>query len=76
MLPAGLRARAIEHARRLGISMGELIRRAMEAMLADAGGPGDDPLLADGAVFEGPSPDDLAADHDRYLYGEKGKQDS
>jgi hypothetical protein len=71
MLPAGLRARAIERARWLGISMGELIRRSMEAMLADSEGAGADPLVADEAVFDGPLPDDLAENHDRYLYGKK-----
>ena len=71
MLPAALRARAIERARRLGISMGELIRRSMEAMLVGSEEGGDDPLVADGAVFDGPVPDDLARNHDRYLYGKK-----
>jgi hypothetical protein len=73
MLPARLRARAIARARRLGISMGELIRRSMEAMLADPAGDGDDPLVADEAVFKGPLPDDLASNHDRYLYGPSGR---
>ncbi|MHC4136453.1 MAG: CopG family transcriptional regulator [Planctomycetota bacterium] len=71
MLPAGLRARAIAHARQLGISMGELIRRSMESMLAGSQEAGGDPLVADEAVFDGPLPDDLASNHDRYLYGDK-----
>jgi hypothetical protein len=71
MLPAGLRARAIARARQLGISMGEFIRRSMESMLADSEEVGDDPLVADHAVFDGPLPDDVALNHDRYLYGMK-----
>jgi len=71
MLPAGLRARAIAHARQLGISMGEFIRRSMESMLEGSREAGDDPLVADEAVFDGPLPDDLASNHDRYLYGGK-----
>jgi hypothetical protein len=43
----------------------------MEAMLAGSEEGVDDPLVADGAVFDGPLPDDLAQNHDRYLYGEK-----
>ena len=71
MLPAGLRARAIAHAHQLGISMGEFIRRSMESMLKGSREAGDDPLVADEAVFDGPLPDDLASNHDRYLYGGK-----
>jgi hypothetical protein len=67
MLPERLRAQAKEQARRLGVSFGELIRRSLEAMLG--GAKADDPLLADDEVFDGPTPDDLAADPDRYLYG-------
>ena len=63
MLPEQLRAQAKQRARTLGISFGELVRRSVEAMLeAD---PGDDPLLNDKEVFEGPVPDDLVENHDR-----------
>jgi len=71
MLPARLRTRAIARARQLGISMGEFIRRSMESMLTGARDGGDDPLIADAAVFDGPVPDDLASNHDRYLYGDR-----
>ena len=67
MLPEQLRAQAKRRARLLGISFGELVRRSVEAMLkAD---PGDDSLLNDTEVFEGPVPADLVENHDRYLYG-------
>ena len=31
----------------------------------------DDPLFADSAVWTGPAPRDLSANHDQYLYGDK-----
>jgi hypothetical protein len=34
--------------------------------------PHDDPFLADKRVFRGKTPKDLAANHDRYLYGQHG----
>lgn len=73
MLPPDLKARAQQHARGLGISLGELVRRALESELTDAG-PDDrasDILFADDAVYTGPGPRDLAAEHDRYLYDEE-----
>lgn len=30
----------------------------------------DDSLFLDEAIFDGPVPEDLASDHDRYLYGD------
>lgn len=70
MLPEKLRARAIDHARKAGVSLGELVREALAARLDRSLATGPDPFLADRAVFRGPGPADLAADHDRYLYGE------
>lgn len=74
MLPAGLKARAHRRARELGISLGQLIRQALESQLTDADGERlvEDPLFADEAVWTGEAPNDLAADHDRYLYDEPG----
>ena len=70
MLPEPLKARAMRRARRLGISLGEFIRRSMQSMLdGAAGAPEQDPLVADDAVFEGPVPSDLSVAHDRHLYG-------
>jgi Arc/MetJ-type ribon-helix-helix transcriptional regulator len=69
MLPEELRARAMRRARNLGLSLGEFIRRAMEALLEDKGGGADeDPLLRDEATYDGHVPGDLAARHDEYLY--------
>lgn len=72
MIPPALKARAQQRARELGISVGELIRRALEAELSSSksGSRSDDPLFTDQTVFDGESPSDLAENHDRYLYGE------
>ena len=70
MLPAELKARATRAARQRGISFGELVRRSLEAVVDNPATVYDDPLFADDAVFDGPSPTDLAAEHDDYLYGE------
>jgi hypothetical protein len=68
MLPEELRARAARRARKLGVSLGEFIRRAMESLLRAQSPAGDDPLLRDDAVYEGPAPRDVAERHDDYLY--------
>ncbi len=71
MLPGELRARALRHAKRRGISLGELVRDALAARLEGSEPPDErDPLFADTAVYRGPAPSNLSADHDRYLYGE------
>ena len=73
MLPADLKAKAARHAREMGISLGELIRDSLANWLNRSGRPDlDDPMLSDSAVFEGPAPHDVAANHDGYLYGEAG----
>ncbi len=70
MLPADLKARAMRTARERGISFGELLRRSLQAAVEAPGTIYDDPVFADSAVFDGPAPTDLAAEHDGYLYGE------
>ena len=72
MLPRNLKMRASRHAGRLGISVGELIRQSLAAIIyrpTDRARE-DDPLFADQAVFGGRAPRDLAEHHDRHLYGE------
>lgn len=74
MLPLPLKRRARIQADRLGISLSELIRESLEASLEDrAGEAGEDALYGDDAVYDGPAPADLAADHDAYLYGDAPK---
>jgi len=71
MLPAGLKAKATRYAQEKGLSLGELIRQSLTNWLnrSDEQEPSD-PLLADEAIYHGPAPSDLAAAHDRYLYGD------
>jgi hypothetical protein len=73
MLPEELRARAARRAQKLGVSLGELIRRAMEALLEREPGPAEG-AFRDDAVFDGPVPSDLAERHDAYLYGPEHRE--
>lgn len=70
MLPASLKAKATQEADRRGVSLGELIRQALDQAVEDPLDPSTDALLADEAVFRGETPGDLAENHDRYLYDE------
>ena len=72
MLPSGLKVQAQQRAREMGISLGQLIRQALESELSGAGGErrARDPLFADQAVWTGDAPVDGAANHDHYLYDE------
>jgi len=71
MLPDDLLNRARRQAETDGTSLGELIRQCLDRVLAKSTlPPGSDPLFADDAVFRSPAPEDVAAEHDRYLYGE------
>lgn len=67
LLPAELKRRAVKRAKERGVSFGELVRKALAAHLRDVSDT-EDSLLADLAVFQGKTPRDLAAEHDRYLY--------
>ena len=70
MLPPDLRNRAEQRCRQLGISFGELVRRALDEHLSRNGsGSVSDSLFADGAVYSGHAPSDVAQNHDDYLYG-------
>ncbi len=72
MLPVELKARAMRTARERGISFGELLRRSLAATVESPAPRYDDPVFADSAVFEGETPEDLAGDHDGYLYRNDG----
>ena len=72
MLPTELKTLAARRAGELGISLGELIRESLEMKLSQAKSQDhEDSFLADEAVFAGPAPNDLAKEHDRYLYGDE-----
>ena len=69
MLPETLRRRAASRAKQRGISLGELIRVALDTAVP-AASYGDDPLFED-VIFDGPASRDLSAKHDKYLYNKK-----
>jgi len=70
MLPRDLKERAAREARARGVSLGELIREALAALIRrDGETAADDPLIADSAVYDGPVPEDTAGRHDDQLYG-------
>jgi len=70
MLPRELKQRAAQEARARGVSLGELIRESLNALLRrDTAAAANDPLIADRAVFEGPIPADTSERHDELLYG-------
>jgi hypothetical protein len=64
MLPEGLKLRASERARELGISLGELIRESVERRLATGTSPSEDPLFTAVPIFDGSVPPDLSEEHD------------
>lgn len=72
MLPSALKAKAERRARKKGLSFGEIVRESLGRYLRAEGEHETlDPLFADQAVFDGPVPRNLSADHDRYLYDEE-----
>lgn len=70
MLPHDLKLQVAQHARKKGISMGELIRDAITSALFHNkdNSRDDDPLFSDNELFCGPAPTDISANHDKYLY--------
>ena len=73
MLPPELKTRASIQAKKTGISLGQYIREALQRYLDMENGPGadNDSFFLDNTVFTGTTPEDLASDHDEYLYGDK-----
>ncbi len=69
MLSPVLKMRAYEHAKKAHLSLGELIRHALEAFLQRS--DEEDDFLADRRVFSGQTPKDLSQNHDDYLYGDR-----
>jgi len=71
VLPPELKTRAIKRAKNRGISLGKLIREALETTLKQpARSSGEDPFFSDKTVFRGRAPRDLSKNHDKYLYGD------
>lgn len=70
MLPDDLKEKGMRKARRRGISLGELIRESLEALVKNPDTEKlEDPLFEDNAIFRGKAPKDFSRNHDRYLYG-------
>jgi hypothetical protein len=73
MLPPELKTRAANQAKKMRISLGQYIREALQKSLEmeNRSEPNDDSFFLDDAVFDSTAPEDLAAHHDEYLYGDK-----
>ena len=67
LLPEELRRRAAREARDLGISLSELIRRRLASSSVPEGA--ERPRFFAREPWSGPEADDVAANHDEYLYG-------
>ena len=72
MLPEDLKARALNHANRMGLSLGGFIRECLEKSLQGTyvNQADEDPFFADNEVYEGRIPKDFVLEHDEYLYGD------
>ena len=73
MLPPELKIRASNQAKKERISLGQFIREALKKSLDSENrkSTDDDPLFLDNAVFDGTTPEDLASNHNGYLYGDE-----
>ena len=68
-IPTDLKKKAEQVATARGLSLDALIQEVLEWALAQ---PDEtDPLFADDAVYPDKTPEDLSANHDRYLYGDE-----
>jgi len=70
MLPEELKLKAKQRAQSYGISLGELIRHALEKYLTSEARDQEeeDPFFADRVTWDGPVPDDYSINHDKHLY--------
>ena len=68
LLPPELKSRIEREANARGVSVPEFVRESLEHAVAQQ--PAEDPLFADTAVYRDDGPDDVASNHDRYLYGD------
>ena len=73
MLPPELKTRASNQAKKMRISLGQYIRETLKKSLEmeNRREAEDDSLFLDKAVFDSITPEDLASNHDRYLYGDE-----
>jgi hypothetical protein len=68
MLPADLKAKAARIAGKRGLSLGELIREALEKVCLSNLKEMQDCFFSDTEVYTGKTPKNLAKHHDDYLY--------
>lgn len=69
MLPEGLKNKAQMLAIMKGISLGELVREALEQRLSRSKAlKARDPFFDDDNFYKGKLPSDLSTNHDEYLY--------
>lgn len=70
MLDEELKLQIEQGARNEGVSLAQWMQRAARQRLAAmASESKPDPLFSDTATFDGEVPEDLADNHDQYLYG-------
>jgi len=72
LLPPELQVEAEAVARSQGISLGELIRRQLQAVTPQKvrRKRSNDPIFKKFKVWDGPVPPDISLNHDKYLYEE------
>ena len=63
-----LRAQVEQEAHARGMTVADFVHKSLEWVISHK--RADDPLFADRAVYEDDGPDDMAASHDDYLYGD------
>ena len=71
LLDPEVKAKAAFRAKRLGISLSQLIRKSLEKEVSLEPASDSDPFWADDEVIDDTGPIDFAVRHDDYLYGEK-----
>lgn len=74
VFPPGLKQLAMERARERKISFAEFVREAVENAIRTPRTKSKrtkDPLWDDVPVYDGPVPEDISINHDKYLYDEE-----
>ena len=71
LLDPEVKAKAEIRAKRLGVSLSQLIRKSLEKEITIEAPSEVDPFWADEKIIEDDGPTDFALNHDDYLYGEK-----
>jgi len=60
----------VKEAKKTGSSLGEFIRDSMEVRLSGSSEKQKDSFFDDKTIFKGKTPNNMAVDHDAYLYGD------